>query len=833
VRGSTFESWWHDIRSSARTLGRSPGFALVAILTLALGIGANTAIFSVVNAVLLKPLPYRDSDRLVRLMMITPSADPMGTPQRGPVRLNAAEIAQLRSRTRTLSHLGTVGSELMGLSGGYEEAGLLEGTRVSSSIFQLVQVPPLHGRLFGSADEAPDADPVILLSYGMWQRHFAGNPDVVGRTVTLNSVLGPRRQTPCTVVGVMPQGFAFPSSQTRFWMPLEPAVPGSGGGREPLVARLADGVSIQEAAGEIGPIVDDLRQPKPGTTYSFVREQDEMSAPVKPALLILMAAVGFVLLIACANVANLLLARATRRRREMAIRAAIGAGRGRLMRQALIDSLMIATIGAMTGVALAIGGIRLLRSVASTMSRVDLRTGPLFPRVDEIGLDVTVLGFTIATALLTGVLFGLAPALRQSRSDPIDALREGTGSSASGFGGVRRAGLRSVLVVVEIGVATMLLVGGGLLIGSYWKLLNVDPGYDPSGVLTFQVTLPLDRYPDDRLRTFAEDLVERVRTIPGVRAAAYANQVPMVKLRNTLGELGRTPASARPAVAMGPDARFVSRDYLDVMGIRVIAGRGFDEHDRAGQQKVLLINQTMARRVFQDENPVGKPVYMWRDPAPWQIIGVVADVRQFALDRAPEPQLFGDLRQWSGNGPLFPIGAYYTVRTEGQPAAAVAALRSIVRELEPQAALFNVAPMEQVVGATVARPRMYAILLGMFAAVGAALAAIGIYGVMAYSVAQRTREVGIRMALGAQRADVISLVLGQSLVLTGLGLAVGLAGAAGLTRYMDAMLFGLTPLDLMTFVAVAALFATVAALAAFVPARRATKVDPLVALRDQ
>jgi putative ABC transport system permease protein len=833
VRGSTVESWWQDIRSSARTLRRSPGFALVAILTLALGIGANTAIFSVVNVVLLKRLPYRDSERLVRLMMITPAADPAGTPQRAPVRLNAAEIAQLQSRTRTLSHLGTVGGELLTLSGGYEEAGFLQGSRVSSSIFQLVQVPPLHGRLFGSADEAPGADRVILLSYGMWQRHFAGNPDIVSRTVTLNSVLGPRRQTRYTVVGVMPQGFAFPSSQTRFWMPLEPAAAGSGGGREPLVAQLADGVSAQAAAGEIGPIVGELRQHKPGTTYAFVREQDELAAPVKPALLILMAAVGFVLLIACANVANLLLARAARRRREMAIRAAIGAGSGRLIRQALVDSLMLAAIGAMTGVALAIGGIRLLRRVATTMSRVDLSTGPLFPRVDEIGVDVTVLGFTIGTALITGVLFGLAPALRHSRSDPMDALREGTGSSVSGFRGVRRAGLRSVLVVIEIGVATMLLVGGGLLIGSYWKLLNVDPGYDASGVLTFQVTLPLDRYPDDRLRPFAESLVERVRTIPGVGAAAYANQVPMVKLRNTLGELGRTPDSARPAVAMGPDARFVSRDYLDVMGMRVIAGRGFADHDRAGQPRVLVINQTMARRVFQDENPVGKPVYMWRDPHPWQIVGVVADVRQFALDRAPEPQLFGDLRQWSSNGPLFPIGAYYAVRTDGQPAAAVAALRSIVRELEPRAALFNVAPMDEVVGATVARPRMYAILLGLFGAVGAALAAIGIYGVMAYSVAQRTREVGIRMALGAQRGDVMRLVLGQSLVLTAIGLAVGLASAAGVTRYMDAMLFGLTPLDPMTFVAVSALFAAVAALAAFVPARRATKVDPLVALRDQ
>lgn len=615
-------------------------------------------------------------------------------------------------------------------------------------------------------------------------------------------------------------------------MPFQLAVPGGGAAiRGPLLGRLADGLTLQAGVAELEPIVREIRRHVPEIRYELVREQDELVAPVKPALLVLTMAVGFVLLIACVNVANLLLARTAARQREMAIRTALGAGRGRLVGQALTESLILALLGGVVGTGLALGGVQLLQSLATTLSRIDLGTGLTFPRLDEVGIDTSVLVFTIVMSVVSGMLFGLAPAFRCSGSNPIDALKGPAGSSAPAFGLGQRLGLRSVLVIAEIGMAMVLLVGGGLLIHSFAKLSNVAPGYDPADVLTFQVSLPVDRYPDARLRTFAEDFVTRLRLVPGVRAAAYANQLPMVNLIDTAGGLWPTPDPMRAPLPTGQDARFVSKEYLDVMGIRVLAGRGFGENDAPGQPRVLLVNQALADRSFPGENPVGRLVYIGRDPTPWEIVGIVDNVRQLGLDRAPEPQFFADLRQWSSNGSLFPVGAYYAIRVDGDAAAIISNVRNIVRDLDTQAALFNIASMEQLVATTISRPRMYAVLLGIFAAVGVVLAAIGVYGVMAYSVTQRTREIGIRMALGAQRLQVMGLVLRQSMVLTVLGIALGLAGAAAVTRYLEGLLFGLTPLDPMTFIVVSVMFASVAAFASYLPARRATKIDPLTALR--
>jgi putative ABC transport system permease protein len=819
------------VQYATRTLAGSPGFTAVAIVTLALGIGANTAIFSVVHSVLLKRLPYaHDSDRVVRLMMNQPAAEsPTGAPRRMDVGLSAGEVSELQARTRTLSDVGTVGTELMGLSG-HEEGARLQGARVSSAIFRVLGARALLGRVFGPGDEAPEADAVILLGYAAWQRYFGGDPNILGRTLTLDSVLGPRRQTRYSVVGVMPQGFEFPYRRTQFWMPFHLAVLGGATVRGPMLARLADGVSMQAAAAEVGPIVREIRRHSSGIRYELVREQDEVVAPVKPALLVLTAAVGFVLLIACVNIANLTLARTAARRREIAIRAALGAGRSRLIRQALTESVLLALLGGLAGTGLALAGIRLLRMLATTFVRLDLGSSLAFPRLDEIGIDTSVLAFTAATSVVTGGLFGLAPALRHSRPDPMGALGNAAASSVEGFGVVSRFGLRSVLVVAEIAMATVLLVGGGLLIHSFVKLSSVDPGYDPVNVLTFQVSLPLDRYPDARLVTFAEDLVARLRSVPGVRAAAYANQLPMVQLQDVF-QLRKTPDLPKAApLVRSPDGRLVSRDYLKTMGIRIVAGRGFTENDGPGRPRVLLINQALARRDFDGENPVGRTVYVGRDAVPWEIAGIVGDVRQMRLERTPEPQFFALLRQWPA-GPIFPLGAYYAVRTSADTPLPIATVRDIVHELDQQAALFNTAPMEQVVATTISRPRMYAVLLGIFAGIAAALAAIGIFGVMAFSVAQRTREIGIRMALGAQRSEVMALVLGQSMALTAVGIALGLAGAAAVTRYLEKMLFGLTPLDPATFVAVSLTFALVATLASYVPARRATNVDPLIALR--
>ena len=817
----------HDISQALRAAARHPGFTGVAGVTLALGIGATTAIFSVVHALLLKALPYTtyDSGRLVRVMAHLPGNGSQ-PPRRVPAAVNAAEATEVQARSRTLAHAGTVAPTLMGIAG-HEGAARLQGARVSPSVFPMLGAAPLIGRVFTPADSRSGADRVLLLSYPAWHRFFGGDPAILGRTVTLDSVLGQRTRTEYAVVGVMPPSFTFPASQTQFWLPLTTSGE-SAAMRGALIGRLADGVTPAAALADLDPILRAVRGHPPPVRYGIVREQDEIAAPVRPALTVLVAAVGFVLLIACANVANLLLARTAARRREIAVRAALGAGRSRLARQALTESAILALLGGAAGIALAFGGVRLLHALAATMGRLDLSTGAALPRLDEVAIDLPVLAFTAAAAIATGILFGLAPALRQSRSDPMEAFRAAP-ATGGWTGRLRAFGSGGSLVIAETALATMLLVGGGLLVNSFSRLASVDPGYDPQRVLTFQVALPVDAYPDARLRSFAEDLAARLQTMPGVHAAAYANQLPMVQLRETAGGLFSAPDPGRRPAPDAADARFVSREYFAAMGIRVIAGRGFEERDAEGRPRVLLVNEALASRDFGGE-AVGRIVFVGRDPDPWEIVGVVADVRQFGLDRTAEPQFFVDLRQWPG-GPLFPVGAYYAVRTEGDPAAIVPAVRAIVRQLDAQAALFNVAPMEQLVAATLARPRLYAALLAIFAGLAVALAAVGIYGVLAYAVNRRTREIGIRIAVGAPRSQVVLLVVRSGLAVAVVGIALGTLGAAWTTKYLEGMLFGVAPLDRATFAAVALLFAAVAAVAAYVPARRAAAVDPVMALR--
>jgi putative ABC transport system permease protein len=449
---------------------------------------------------------------------------------------------------------------------------------------------------------------------------------------------------------------------------------------------------------------------------------------------------------------------------------------------------------------------------------MDLGVQLPFPRLDEIGIDASVLAYVVGTSLVTGVLLGLPPAVRHSRPGRTFDL-------------VRRGRARGLLVVSEIAMATMLLIGGALLIHSFVKLSNVGPGYNRANVLTFQVALPAERYPIAELRMFAENLVVRLRSVPGVQAAAYG-QLPMVAITETAW-FRRTPDLPQQPPPGGPEIRLISRDYLEVMGIRVISGRGLSANEQVGHQRALLINQVLARREFPHESPIGQHVFAGRDSVPWEVVGVVDDVRQSSLDREPEPQVFAEFSQWPGTAGIagFPLGPYFSVRTHSGPMDVVSNVREIARQLDREAGLFNVATMEQIVSNRISRPRMYALLLGVFAGVAVALSAIGIYGVMAYSVAQRTREIGIRMALGAQRSEVMRLVLGQSTVLTAVGILAGVVGAAVVTRYLQGMLFGLTPLDLTTFIGVSTMFAAVATLAAYVPARRATKVDPLIALR--
>ena len=828
-----------DVRYALRTLGRNPGFTTVAVLTLALGIGATTAIFSVVNAVLIRPLPYPDADRLVRLA----SHPPSGVRPAPRMNLRPGELAELRQRSTTLAHAGISTLSFMSMT---TAAGTirLEGARVSPAIFHMRGVVPVLGRVFDVEAERPGADDVIILSEQTWRRYFNGDAEVLGRVVSMEDVFATRGPSgdaqggqQYTIVGVMPSHFDA-DGRFQFWIPF--SLPASAAGPQQaggLSARLADGVTSEAAAAEVGEIVRILLQHPAGTTYELVRDQDMLVAPVRPALLVLMAAVVMVLLIACVNVTSLLLARNASRQREIAVRLSLGASRSRMVRQLVTESLTLAVSGSIAGTALAFWGVHLLRSLAGTLSRMDLGLQLPFPRLQEIQVDATALGSALALSFACGIVCGLAPAFGHSRTVRLEALRQ-AGATASGGASLRRGNSRALLVVVEVATALVLLVGAGLLIRSFLSLATTDSGYDPGGVLTFQVGLPADRYPADRLKPFADDLIARARLIPGVQASAYARQLPLVAIVES-ASFRRQPSapagdlSVWPPIRASADMRLVSFEYFDVLGIRIVAGRGFREDDGASAPRVLVINEALAHRDFSGENPVGQFVYAGRDSIPWLIAGVSRDVRQSTVEEPAVPQFFADYRQWpDANGPAFTfLGPYYALRHDGDDAFVVSALQDLVHRIDAGAGLFNVATMEQIVANRISRPRLYTVLLGLFAAVAGVLSVIGLYSVTVYSVAQRTAEIGIRMALGAQRRQVLSLVLGQSLVLTASGIALGIAGAAATTRLLGGMLYGITPLDVPTFVVVAVVFAGTAIGAAWIPASRATKVDPLVALR--
>jgi putative ABC transport system permease protein len=813
-----------EITYAVRTLRRSRGFAIAAMLTLALGIGANTAIFSVMYGVLWKPLPFPESSRLVRIDEITPaSARPDGRERRSGA-VTVAELLELRARARTIAGASVTGGLTLETFSGHGEAARLQGYLMGPGLFDTLGVTPLLGRGFGKDEEVPGADRRIVLSYAAWQRHFGGDPAVIGRTFVLANALQNNAEShQYSVVGVMPEGFVFPDRQFEFWLPVA-WTPSSRGG---LIARLAPGSSIAAAEAEIGGILRDLRKPAAGVSYTMAPLSQQSSIDeVKPALRLLAGAAAFVLLIACANVANLLVARSMARQREMAVRLALGASRGRLLLHALTETTLLALCGGAVGMLLAAGGVRVLKTLATTLGRLDLGVQLSFPRLDEIAIDPAVVVFVLLMSTVTGVLLGLVPAIRYTRPARMAALRQ-TAGGHSDSGGLRRAG--NVVVAVEIALALVLLVGCGLLVRSFANLLRIDPGYNHANVLTFQVALPSDRYRIAAVKTFAEGLTARIQSIPGVEAAAHG-QPPLVAITES-ALFRRTPEIAKPP-RHDVSRRLVSSDYLKVMGIKVVAGRGLTDRDRAGQPRVLLINETLARRDFPGENPIGQQVYAGADAQPWEIVGVVADVRQTSLDREAGMQVFAEYSQWPGEV-IFPLGPYFSVRTRSHPMATIAQVRESARQLEPEAGLFNVATMEQVVSNRLSRPRLYTTLLGIFAMIAVALAAVGVYGVMAYSVTRRTREIGIRIALGAQRREVIALVMRQGLVWNGIGLAAGLAGAMALTKYLESLLFGVTPLDPRTFVAVSLVLFAVATLATLLPARVATRVSPLGALRAE
>lgn len=815
-----------DSRYAVRMLRRNPLFVAVAVLTLALGVGANTAMFTVVNAVLIRSLPYPDADRLVQLTEIAPSVD--GRPPRLSSRISVSELVELRESVTSLSDLSFVAGPSLMTATGWGPAMRLQGLRVAPGYFETLAVTAHLGRTFGPLEEAPGADGVIVLSHSTWQTHFQADARVIGNTLTLANSLTPNPKGDSrkyVVVGVMPDGFDAANAGVQFWIPAQ-WNPKSGGS---FIGRLRSGSSLSGAEAELGSRLREIRSTGPDVRYQLRPAIENIVEPIRPALLMLTGAAVFLLLIACVNVANLFLARMGSRHREITIRRALGAGRGRIIRQLLMEGVLLALAGGVAGIALAWVGVALLRSVATTLPRIDLGVQLSFPRLQEITADGTVLAFAALTSIAAGILFSLGPAIGHSRhTQGIEALRESSSTAHAGFSLFRRGRTRAVLVFAEVALAMVLLVGAGLMVNSYVKLSTVDRGFDSNNVLTFQVALPAERYPIDRVKTFAEDLVARLAGAPGVVAAAYG-QLPMVVVVES-ALFRRTPDVPATSERGGPEIRLVSQDYLTAMGIPVVSGRGFNVQDREGTRRVLLINESLARAEFQGRHVIGAQVFVGPDSHPWEIVGVARDVRQLGLDRPAGPQVFALVSQWPGNN-AFPLGPYFSIRTQSEPTRAAGYVRQVVGRLEKDASIFNVATLAEIVSNNMSRLRLYAALLGTLGVLAGILALIGIYGVLSYAVSQRTREIGIRMALGAKSGDVLRMVLGQSALVAGHGIAAGLIAAALLTGYMRGMLFGVEPLDMMTFAVVTVCFAAIAAAASYIPARRATKVDPLTALR--
>ena len=804
------ETLLQDIRFGARTLRRSPGFTAVAIIALALGIGGNTAIFSVVNAVLLRPLPYDAPDKIMRVFATAPER---GLDQTSVSFQRATVISE---QSRLFEHAGSYTFDTANLTG-IDEPRQLTAIRMSAGVLDVLKARPAAGRNFLAEEDKPGGALVAILSHNLWEKQFASAPDIVGRTITLDG-------GSYTVVGVMGSGFGFPTRQIDVWLPrvFEPSFLNRdaverGAGYLNVVGRLKPSVTRQQAQSEMESIAESNKvpdHPDSGFGVAVVPLPESATQGVRPTLFILLGAVAFVLLIACANVANLLLAKAAARQKEIAVRAALGASRTRLIRQFLTESVLLALMAGALGVLLASWGVDVLVSAA---------TGNI-PRAAEISVDGSVLGFTGLIALLTGVIFGLAPAVQLSKADLNDALKD---TSRGSTGGLRRTRTRSVLVVAEVALSVILLIGAGLLIRSFVLLQRVDSGFNPDRLLVAGISLPTSRYAEPAQRSaFYTRLCQELAAVPGVVSAGATQSLPLsgADARTPIAIDGRPvpPIAERPIVSLG----IVSPDYFRAMGIRLLQGRFFAEQDNATAPLAVIINESFARRFFPDENPVGKRVLMGLEqPQAREIVGIVGDVRQIGLDTTPAEGLYLS----SNQRPQLAMSV--VVRTEGPPLSVSSAVRARILAIDKDQPIASLQTMEEVVTSSVSSQRFTSLLLGAFAAVALLLAAIGIYSVMAYTVSQRTGEIGLRMALGAQTRDVLRLVVGQGMAMAGIGVAIGLGGAFGLTRVMSSLLFSVSATDPMTFVVVPLMLTGVALGACLVPARRATKVDPMVALR--
>ena len=798
-----------DLRHGARLLFRSPGFTLVAVAALAIGIGANTAIFSVVNTLLIQRLPYPDAERLAVIWEHNIPRD-----RKNNV-ISPGNFIHWRELQQSFDDIAAVGMTFNTTLTGRGEPVEVPFQYVTAAFFPVVGVSPAMGRPFTEAEDRPRAR-VVVISDRMWKRRLNGDTDILQKAITLGG-------ESYAIVGVMPPGFSFLDKTVDLWLP----VGFSAESRTPrgrwmmAVGRLKQAVTFDQSQRDMARVHAELTKRFPdfntGWTARVVPLREQLTGDIRVALYIMLGAVGFVLLIACANVANLLLARATSRQRELAVRAALGAGRGRLVRQLLAESLVLAALGGITGLLLGWWALGMLRAVVA--ERLPIQ------RLETVGVDGWVLGFTLLASLVCGIVFGLVPAFSAAGSGLTGALKEGgrTGSAARG----KRA--RSAFVVVEVALALVLLVGAGLLVRSFMRVMEVDAGFDPDRTITMRVALSGPNYTDPQKRTrFFQTAFDRIDTLPGVQAGGAVSFLPITGLGSATGyEVVGQPI---PPVGQEPvtDVRVIVNDYFKALGIPLLRGRLFNEQDAADNTNRVIVNETMVRRHWPNEDPIGKKVKIsWNDEREDEIVGVVGDVRHQGLEAAPRSTIY-----WPHG--RFAYGSMtFAIRTATNPASIVNEVGRIIRDQDPNLAVADVQTLDEVVEKSVAQRRLTMLLLTIFACAALVLAAVGIYGVIAYSVTQRTQEIGIRMALGAQRTDVLGMVMRQSAALALTGIVIGAAGAFALTRLMTDLLFEVKPFDPLTFLTVAAALGVVAMLASFIPGHRATRVDPVVALRAE
>lgn len=803
------ETLGKDLRYGVRMLLKSPGFALVAVLTLALGIGANTAIFSVVDAMLLRPLPYPEPDRLVR---IWESSLKLHSPRNV---VNPRNFLDWRDQSHSFEAMAAVVDHMTNLNvNGHPMA--VQSLTVSPEFFSILHVPPFLGRALVPEDGMRGRNQVVVLSYQFWRRQFGASPSVLGEDIEVDGLR-------CPVVGVMPQTFSFPNSRAELWLPaaLDRNDESEGGRFMSVVARLKPGVTLDQAQQDMIRVTNFTAEARPNYnknwSASVVPMLEDATEGVSRPLWVLLASVGFLLLIACANLANLLLMRATTRLREIAVRSALGASRGRIVQQLLVESLLLSLAGMAAGLFFAYFGLNALLALIPA-------NAPL-PRTEPIAIDARVFLFTLGVSLLTAVIFGLVPSLRLSRVDLQNILTQGT--LRGGVGG--HLLLRRSLVVAEVALALILSVGAGLMLRSFARLMSVDPGFNTEHLVTMHIWTSPSRYGDDRHRSqYVDKILTEIRHTPGVRAAASVHFLPLTE--RTSGSCFSPADQPPPTPAESPDAQFliITSDYFKTMGTSVLSGREFNERDQFGGSPVAVVNQAFVRKFSPNQDILGKQLRVcWTIQKPVEVIGVVADARQEVLQQSPQPTIF----LCNTQAPMY--FASLVVRAYGDARQIMREAELAVHRVDPDQAVSDLQTMESVFSDSVSAPRFQLVLLLVFAGIALALAVIGVYGVVAYSVTQRTQEIGIRVALGARAGDVVQMVLQEAVLLAGLAVVLGLSGAFALTRLLQSLLFEVTPTDPVTLGVVATAVLFVAITSAFVPARRAVRVNPMIALRHE